>query len=187
MTIALWATLAVLAAAVFVLLGAQVEQFEQLKQLRRELALEEKSVPLEISAGGAVPSQMGLPPELDDADQALMVFLSDRCTTCYTIAGAFHGGDLPADTWLVILPVNDDGTEFLSRFQLYGERIIVDPGRSIAKAIGLEASPSALTIKDGRLVEANSVPSVRRLKEMFPTRAHRHRDADDQVPASRTS
>jgi hypothetical protein len=174
MTIALTVAVCVLAALMFVLLGAQVELFDQVKQLRRFLDLEDRVTVLELGAAlGARPSGVGLPAELDDADRALILLLSNKCATCQTIAATLRGGQLPPSTWLVVVPVTGDGTDFVEAYDLHGERIIVDRDGRIVDGLGVEVTPAGIIVEHGRLAGAQTVPSVRHLRAVQPSGKNR--------------
>jgi hypothetical protein len=164
-----------LAAAVFVQFGALVEMFNQLQQVRRHLDMFDTPNPMELGVSqGLPPSEIGLPQSLDGVEQAVVLFLSDRCKGCFDIAARLAGGALPASLWLVVVPVaGGDASDFLARYQLGGERTIVDIDEQIGGRIGLEVTPAALVIKNGRIDQAQTVPSPRQLYAMLPVPAVR--------------
>jgi hypothetical protein len=171
MVLALTVAVCVLAALLFVLLGAQIELFDQVKQLRRFLDLEDRITVLELGAAkGARPSGFGLPTDIDEADRALVLLLSNKCASCQTLAATMRGGHLPPNTWVVVVPVTGDGHEFLEAYQLEGApRVLVDKDDRITGALGVEVTPAGLLIENGRLVAAQTVPSVRHLRAIQPT------------------
>lgn len=159
--------LCVFGAALFVQFGALVEMFQQLKQVRGYLDLVDTPTPIELGKwAGVIPSSIGLPPALDEVGEALVVFLSNKCETCRIIAQSLAGGALPQNLWLVVVPVLSDPTEFLEEFQLRGDRTLIDQG--ITDRIGLDITPAALLIQNGRIVEAHTLPSVRQLYASLP-------------------
>ena len=159
----------VLAALMFVLFGALIELFEQVKQLRRFLDLEDRVTQLDIGERvGERPSEFGLPQSLDTAERGIVLTLSTKCATCQTLAATLRGGELPPDTWLLVVPVTGDGREFIDAYELYGDRVLVDEGQRLTRGLGIEVSPSALFISDGRLADAQTVPSVRQLRAILP-------------------
>ncbi len=171
MVVALTVAVAVLAALLFVLLGAQIELFEQVKQMRRFLDLEDRVTVLELGAAkGARPSGFGLPVDIDEADHALVLLLSNKCASCQTIAATMRGGHLPPSTWLVVVPVTGDGSDFVEAYQLQNApRVLVDRDERITGGLGIDVTPAGLLVEDGRLVSAQTVPSVRHLRAVQPT------------------
>jgi hypothetical protein len=153
----------------FVQLGALVELFEQVKQVRAYLQMEDRPTTLELGRSqGLAASAVGLPAALDDADQALVLFLSNRCETCRTIAATLAGGAPPAALWVVVEPTSGDGSEFVEEFQLRGDRVLVDRGERIATQLGLDVTPAAILVEQGRLAHAQTVPTVRQLYATLP-------------------
>ncbi|GAA2827650.1 hypothetical protein [Kribbella solani] len=160
-----------LIAMAFVLLGAQIELFEQVKQLRKFLDLEDKVTDLELAAAGARPSEVGLPKELDHVETGAVLLLSNKCATCQTLAATLRGGRLPDGIWLLVVPVTGDAREFVDHYELRGDRISVDLGELTTNRLGLDVTPSAVFVEDGRLTTAQTVPSVRHLRTLPPRRA----------------
>jgi hypothetical protein len=168
--------------ALFVQYGALVEMFQQLKQVRGYLDLVDATTPIDLGKiAGANPSAVGLPEALDKVDGALVLFLSNKCETCMVIAQSLAGGILPEKMWLVVVPILSDPTEFLDRYQLRGDRILVDHG--ISDRIGLDITPAAILIENGRLAEAHTVPSVRQLYASLPDNKIRARALSPRAAA----
>lgn len=154
---------------IFIQLGALVEMYGQVQQIRAHLDMFDKSNPIDLGVSeGRLASGIGLPSELDDTDSALVLFLSNRCETCFQVASAFQNGELPPSLWLVVVAVSGDAKEFVDQFQLRGDRIIVDDDETIARNLGLNVHPSAVTVEHGRIRGASTVPTVRRLYSMLP-------------------
>lgn len=169
MTTALFVLVCLLAAAMFVLLGALVEMYGQLQQIRAHLNMFDSPTPLELGRSqGIAASAAGLPAELDRADRATVLFLSNKCQTCFEIAASLHGGLLPPSLWLVVVPVSGDADEFIDTFALRGERILVDHDEHIAHTLGLDITPAAIIVQSGHLEQAQTVPSIRQLHALLP-------------------
>ena len=168
--------LCIFGVVVFIQMGALIELFEQIKQIRRYLDLEDQATPLELGAiKGTLPSEIGLPHELNEAAHSVVAFLSNRCGTCHAIASYFEGGATPKALWLVVVPVTGDGQDFMESYRLYGDRVLVDRDQQIVGRIGLELSPAALVVRDGRIESAQTVPTIRQLYELLPTNDKRGR------------
>jgi hypothetical protein len=143
--------------------------YQQLKQVRDYLELVDSPIPVELgSSVGQRPSAVGLPAELDEAEHALVVFLTTSCATCRTIAGNVGGGALPSTVWVVVEPSQGVSTEFLDEFDLHGPRVLLDEGSAVADALGVDVTPVGLTVRDGRWTEGRTIPSVRQLYAVTP-------------------
>ncbi|MGI5286146.1 hypothetical protein ACQEVF_22800 [Nonomuraea polychroma] len=169
MTTVLLIVICVLAVVVFIQIGAQVELFEQVKQIRAYLDLEDKPDPVELgSLVGTRPSRYGLPAVLDESDAAVVLFVSNKCETCRNLASALRGGAVPPSMWVVVVPVSGDGNEFITEFELHGERVLLDEEERIVSSIGLDLTPVALHVTDGKLTRAHTVPTVRQMYAAAP-------------------
>lgn len=171
MTVALLVLVCLLGAMMFVLLGAQVELFRQVQQIREFLDLEDRPAQLDLGKAQGLPaSAVGLPAPLDDARSAMVLFLTNKCATCRSI-GASLKGALPQAMWLIVESLTSDdadGDAFVEEFQLASGRTLVDPGGRIAARLGLDITPSAVFVEDGRLRAAKTVPSSRQMFAMLP-------------------
>lgn len=173
MTLATLVLLCVLAAVVFVQLGALMELFRQVQQIRQHMDLEDRPAPLALGRLTEEPAtSVGLPAELDHARSAMVLFLTSRCATCRSIAAAFKAA-VPLAMWVVVEPIADDDADaFVEEFQLVGDRTIVDRGGHIADRLGLDITPAAIFIEHGRLQRAETVPSSRQAFAMLPAVRH---------------
>src|SRR5262245_39867249 len=91
-----------LALLIFVLFGALLELFLDVRQLRDVAGILDR--PLNIDMGkltAARPSACGLPQLLDSANSALVLFLSEKCATCRAIAASFDQS-LPSNLWIIL-------------------------------------------------------------------------------------
>jgi hypothetical protein len=160
----------VLSVVSFILTGAVVEMYRKLHQLTgAPPGAPESDVqePEEIALDRRPPSALGLPAELDEADAALVVFVSDSCGTCADIATALRDS-LPPALWVVVVPAFGDGEEFAAGFQDGRARVLIDQEQQVFDRIGLFGVPSAVTITAGELVTAHSVGSFRQLYQLLP-------------------
>jgi hypothetical protein len=169
MTAVLLVLLSLLAFGLCILLGALVELFNQVQQIRTQLGMVDRATPLDLGAKrDALASTVGLPAVLDDTGDAMVLFLSNRCTTCRAIAHELDGTVPPAVC--VAEPVTGDDQEaeaFLQEFRLDGGRALVDRQTQIAEQLDLNVTPSAIFIENGRLRRAQTVPSSRQLSAML--------------------
>jgi hypothetical protein len=154
-------------ALVVVLLGALVELYKQVQQIRAQLDMDgaAASTPIDLKERqGVPPSSVGLPRALDDAGGAIVLFLSDRCITCRAIANVMQAS-VPQGVWVVAEPVSgidEDAEEFVREFGLGGDRTLVDRQSAIAEQLDLDVTPAAIYIENGRLERAETVPSSQR-------------------------
>lgn len=166
-------SVAVLALLVFVLFGALLEMYRDVRQLRDVAGILDR--PLSVDLGpvlGTAPSSHGLPRALDSAASAVVLFLSERCGTCRSLAAGL-GRPLPAGLW-VVLEARDasSAAAFLESYGLTAitsdGRLIVDVAGEIAGRIGLETTPVGFRVENGMLANATTVPSSRYLTSILP-------------------
>lgn len=171
-TIALIAV-AVLALLVTVLFGALVEMFRDVRQMRDAIGILDRPLAVDIGrVAGTPPSVHGLPRALDSAASALVLFLSEQCNTCRSIAAALER-PLPQGLWVVVEARNASTAEaFLDAYRLEDQamdgRVLVDVEGTIAARIGLDTSPVGFRVEHGRLTTATTVPSSRYLTSILP-------------------
>jgi hypothetical protein len=165
-TVLLWVVVGVLSVAVFLLFGAVVELHRGLEQVRRETGVLDSPVVLDLDVPVPLPAGRGLPADLFDRPRALILVLSDLCSTCGTIAEHLHGG-LPDGVWLMLSPQSPDtGRDWLARYGLADAAdVVVDDRATLSAAIGVDISPSVLRLRAGVVVAAHTLPSARRLDE----------------------
>jgi hypothetical protein len=167
------ALVAVLALLIFLLLGAVLELFRDVRQLREALGILDQSHDVEIgSVAGDSPSAYGLPKALDDAGLAVVLFLHDSCGTCRSLAAALDG-HVPEGLWLVIEARSREvAEEFLRRYGLSeasSPRVLIDDGQQSARLLGLEIASVAFRVQGGTIVGASTVPSLRYLRSLLPS------------------
>jgi hypothetical protein len=165
--------LAVLALLVFVLFGALLELYRDVRQLRDVAGILDR--PLNVDVGpvtGTRPSTHGLPAALDSAASAIVLFLSERCGTCRSLAAGFEK-PLPVGLW-VVLEARDvpSAAAFLESYGLTAvtsdRRVVVDVAGEIAGRIGLNTTPVGFRVENGVLTSATTVPSSRYLTSILP-------------------
>ena len=155
-----------LAAVTFLLLGAQVEMFRNLTQLREQAGLSDRPTPVSLGkARGTRASDVGLPAALDDETSAVVLFLSDKCFVCRSIAAGL-AGTLPHGVWLVLDPGTAPRDAQLSPTLGFDtDDVTIDPDRTIMKRIGIESTPLTIVVEHGRLARASGITSTRQLYE----------------------
>jgi hypothetical protein len=171
MTTVLLVLVCLLGIVVFILLGALVELFQQVQQIRERLDLTGSagSMPLNLANQGALASTVGLPEALDDAVSAIVLFLTNRCTTCRAIAADLDGA-VPPGIWVVAEPVtgvDEEAEAFVQEFRLDSDRTLVDRQSHIAEQLALDVTPTAIFIEKGRMHRAETVPSPRHFSSIL--------------------
>jgi hypothetical protein len=163
----------VLAVLVFVLFGALLELYRDVRQIRDALGILDRPLNIDIgAAANAAPSSVGLPSALDTAASALVLFLSDTCATCRVLAAALNG-TVPAGLYIV-MEGRDERTarQFLDSYRLSAHTadgvVRIDASREIVGRLGLDITPSAFRVENGKLASATTVPSARYLFSIIP-------------------
>ena len=166
-------TVGLLAIVIFVLFGALLELYRDVRQLRDALGILDRPLTIDIgSAAHTSPSSYGLPAALDTAASAIVLFLSDSCATCRVLAAALHAG-IPAGL-CVVVEARDakSANQFMEIYGLNpdaGEGLLcIDAARNIAGKLGLDITPAALRIENGKFAGATTVPSTRYLLSILP-------------------
>jgi hypothetical protein len=155
------------ACLVVVCAAALVEVFRQLNEIRRALNLQDLPTPLGLKGGNLFTSDFGLPETLATQPEAIVVFLSAKCTTCLAVAEAFEGGS-PASVWFV-LSSPPFPTNLLTVLSDSAERVVVDENDRIADGIHLHVTPSVLSVVFGEVTRAQAVASPRQVVGLIPT------------------
>jgi len=181
----------VLALLMFMLFGALLEMYRDVRQLRDVAGILDR--PLSVDIGrvqGTVPSGYGLAPALDAASAALILFVSETCSTCRVLAASFDTS-LPAGLWIVVEARSaESASAFLASTSLgtlsSTGRVAVDVAGQIAGRLGLDTTPVGFRVENGRLVSATTVPSVRYLSTILPKpiRLKRQSGGQDRTPVT---
>jgi hypothetical protein len=167
--------IAVLAIVNFLMFGALVELFRDVRQLRDIVGVLDRPLHLGIGrVAGTAPSLYGLPGALDSTNSAVVLFLSDKCSTCRTLAASLEGRSLPLGLWVIVEAATENAAQaFVETLGLNTQqadgRVLVDVDGAIASRIGLDTTPVGFQITNGRVVEATTVPSVRYFQSIVPT------------------
>jgi hypothetical protein len=164
---------AVLALLVAVLFGALLEMNRDVRQLRDAVGILDRPLTVDIGpVTGTRPSAHGLPWALDSATSAIVLFLSERCGTCRSLAAGL-GRPLPTGLWVVLEARNTgSAAAFLDAYGLTGiapdGRIVVDVAGEIAGRIGLDTTPVGFCVENGVPTGATTVPSSRYFTSILP-------------------
>jgi hypothetical protein len=156
-----------LAVVLAVVCAALVEVFRQLAEIRASLNLDDRALPLGLLNMDVSVTEIGLPEELATAPEVIVVFLSTKCATCLSIAEAFRGG-APSSVWFALQSDEAGLTKLTAPLERSSDRIVADVGGKIASRIGLDVTPSVLTVQYGQIVRAQAVSSVRQVLAAVP-------------------
>jgi hypothetical protein len=167
--------ISLLAIGEFLLFGALAEAYRNLRQIRESTGLLDTPAPVDLGANRhRSPSECGLPPELDSAVHAVVVYLDKRCGTCNMIVDSLSGG-LPRGMWLVLIAPS--AAEALSWLSEYGagqdgdavRRVVATSADEVERHLGAVVTPLAIEVEGGRLRRAMTVPSTRQFYALVPT------------------
>lgn len=157
---------AALAFVVAVVCAALVEVFRQLADVRRAVNLDDAPRPIDLRAGESRVLDVGLPSALAEEPAAIVIFLSQKCATCLAVAEVFRGG-APRTVWFV-LPSPPMPTTLLEMLRESSQRVIVDNDDTIANRLGLNITPSVLTVAFGIVTRAEIVSTPRQALSLVP-------------------
>jgi hypothetical protein len=162
----IWVVLAAFAIALFLLFGAMVEMYRSLEQIRIESDIIDSLTPVDVQLGHGLPESSALHEQMAGEPRAIVLVLSDMCSTCRKLAERL-AGRLPDSVWLVFEPKSPEtGQKWLSLYGLLdAERVIVDGDGQVAAMLQVPISPAVVRLRDGVPVAAHTVPSPRRLED----------------------
>jgi hypothetical protein len=150
-----------------VVCGALVEVFRQLADVRTVLRLDDRPLPLQLERPDEDVTALGFPDELALLPEAILVFLSARCASCFSIAHSFKGG-APDSVWFVLEADGSDVEKIREPLKQSAERIVVDRDGGLAHAVGVEITPAVVSLEYGRVSSARAVSSFRQVTSLVP-------------------
>jgi hypothetical protein len=156
-----------LVVAVAVIGAALVEVFRQLREFRTTLALDDLPLPLDLRGAKILSTDFGLASAMVSLPEAVIVVLSTKCATCLAIAQSFAGG-APNSVWFVLQTTEDDAASMRAVLNSCRERLVVDRDGRMCERVGLQVTPSVLTVRWGEVVRAQAVSSVRQVFSLVP-------------------
>ncbi len=161
MVYVLTVSVAVIAFSLVVLLSAQVELFRDMKQVRELTGMIDRPFPLDLGVmRGHSPADLSLPTK-----SGAILILSDKCGTCRSLAAALDGA-VPPHLQIVLSNPGGRASELPTVWDL-GDRAVDDTDGSIMAALDIKATPAAISVVDGIMTEAHSMPSTRQLYEFL--------------------
>jgi hypothetical protein len=183
-----WVVVVVLVGVALALIAAGlVEVYAQLEQVRTVLRLQDQPTPVHLATlGEAVEELLPEPPPLlrrvAEGSLYSVLVLNSSCAVCQVIGSdlgaalaaadraghenpgrspaSFHGGIVV----LVSAGQESAAREFLARTKLPAEVAVVDPLGRYAKQLGIDQSPTVVSVIDERLRSAASLSSYRQLE-----------------------
>lgn len=178
-----WVVVVVLVGVALALMAAGlVEVYAQLEQVRTVLRLQDQPTPVHlVTLGAAVDELLPEPPPLlrraAPGPVYAVVVLSSSCAVCQVIgsglgaalAGGADAGQRTAGfhgsiVVLVSAPQESVADEFLLRANLPPQVAVADPLGRYAKRLGIDQSPTVVSVIDGRLRAAATLSSYRQLE-----------------------
>jgi hypothetical protein len=156
-----------LAVVVALACAALVEVFRQLKELRTALDLDDVPLPLDLRGTTIRATDLGLDGALSSLPETIVVVLSTKCATCLAIAHSFAGGS-PGSVWFILQTAEDEPMNLGSILSSSRERLLLDPGGRMCERVGIQVTPSLLTVRFGEVVRAQAVSSVRQVLALVP-------------------
>jgi hypothetical protein len=171
---------------VFLLLGAQIEMYRDINDLRETGGLIDRPLPINLGrrAHGR-PSDYGLPAELDSAASMVLLILSDKCATCRSIAASISGA-VPQNVFVMLEPGSaGPDAELTSAYDFDPTRLVIDRTREITYALGIDVTPAAVVIRNGRFETAQTIPSTRLFQALVKsTRTLKAGELTEQMQAA---
>ncbi|HEX6686108.1 MAG TPA: hypothetical protein VF062_25265 [Candidatus Limnocylindrales bacterium] len=163
----LWVVVGVLSVLMVICLLALVDQYHTLELIRAKLKIEDNPQPLNVPRDRA-PSGIGLPLELDGKPHLVVLFLSTSCNTCRSIAKGLNDSPSP-NIWVVLEHAHtaERALQWLDAVALPADRVTIDLDGSVADALTIDVTPSAVVFREGRVLLAQTIPSFRQLTPLL--------------------
>ncbi len=153
-----------------------LELVRQVSQMRKELDLDDRPVPISLGelAGRPLPEPArGVWSENGSARDGVLVLLSTDCATCRLVASGlpdlltrFEGQRIVA---VLQAHSQDEATEMPADTGLPQDEIVVDIEREYVSALGIALRPAAVVVRDGIVSEGAIVRNPRQLQQLLET------------------
>ena len=166
-----------------------LEMVRQQAQIRRQLDLDDRPVPLSLGELGGRP----LPEparaawaENGTVRDGVLVLLSVNCTTCRLVASGLRDVLKRFEHQRIVTVLQarnrDEATEMLAATGLAWNEVIVDLENEYGEALGIDLRPVAVVVRDGIVSEGATVRNPRQLSELLerldtPTRKGEHEES----------
>jgi hypothetical protein len=163
-----------------------LEMVRQLSQVRRQLDLDDRPVPLSLGelAGRPLPEPARAAwSENGTVRDGVLVLLSVNCTTCRLVASGLRDllSSFEHQRIVTVLGArnHDEAGEMLAAAGLAWDEIVVDLENEYGEALGIDLRPVALVVRDGIVSEGATVRNPGQLRELLerleaPTRKGEH-------------
>jgi hypothetical protein len=169
-----WVVVVVLVAIAIALLSAGLlEVYVQLEQVRTVLRMQDRPTPVHLATLGSTLQELlpDLPESIRRAARDSAAFhvlvLSSSCAVCQVIgAGLGTSAEALRGTVAVLVAAEHESAaqRFVSRANLPPEMVTVDVLGRQAKRLGVDQSPTVVSVVDGRLRAAANLASFRQLE-----------------------
>ena len=166
-----------------------LEMVRQQAQIRRQLDLDDRPVPLSLGeiAGRPLPEPARAAwAENGTVRDGVLVLLSINCTTCRMVAAGL-GELLKRFEHRKIVTVlqarnHEEAVEMLGAAGLAWNEVVVDLENEYGEALGIDLRPVAVVVRDGIVSEGATVRNPRQLSELLerldkPTRKGDHAES----------
>jgi hypothetical protein len=145
-----------------------LELVRQLSQVRQQLDLDDRPVPISLGrlAGRPLPE-----PASGSLREGVLVFLSPDCMTCRLVASGLE--DLYArfgeQRLLAVFQARsaDEARKMVAEAGLTGDQVVVDLDNEYGAAFGIELRPAAVVVRDGIVSEGAVVRNARQLQQLL--------------------
>jgi hypothetical protein len=106
--------------------------------------------------------------EVPDRGAHLLMVLSPACGACKRIADSFHDDETPPDVTFLLSAARPEQLEAFAASHFSSDaRIYFDPDRNIADLLGIEGSPTAIALVDGKPVQLLHVGGPASFREIL--------------------
>lgn len=169
--IALTVLVLVLAVLVLVCLFALMDHHRTLEEVRDHLGTGDAPRPLTHPVGPIPTTAVGLPRWVEEAEHAVVLFLSTTCATCATVARGFGRGPHPDLHVVVRTPTTAVGTQWCAEVGLPADLVTLATDDGIADVFDLRVTPAGFVLRRGGIAVAQTVPSPTQLRALLDQRA----------------
>jgi hypothetical protein len=147
-------------------LAAAYEALQQVRDLRDLLNLHNDPVPLQLTHEARLAPEL-LPDSIGTLPEAMLLFLSNKCTNCISIAKAIDQA-VPDRCWVVVEEVTAASSPIIARLIEANDRVLADTGGQLAGALGLATTPSVVKLAFGEIQSVFGISSVRHVELLAP-------------------
>jgi hypothetical protein len=173
-----------------------LEMVRQQAQIRRQLDLDDRPVPLSLGelAGQPLPEPArAVWSENGSTRDGVLLLLSVNCTTCRLVASGLRDvlNRFEHQRIVTVLQArnHDEATEMLAAAGLARDDVVVDLENEYGEALGIDLRPVAVVVRDGIVSEGATVRNPRQLGELLerleaPGRKEEHASESSVVSTS---